>query len=196
MSGPRPLRDPVAKLLEGLNQQRRADRTLYPTRVASRNPDGTVNFQRLDGECVERQPQCSVYEGQLVERPCKQFTLQGAAGLPMASAAHRLSELWLENIEPYPFVRGWSGTAIAHGKGFTARFAIDFLLEDGETINPGITVSAIRYLNAQTVELDLVIAADAELTRRAVLDPVTGLPTGEIVDRPLPVAIDNVGSPL
>lgn len=191
-----PLRSPVTKLNEAISQQRRSDRTHFPTRVVQRNADGTVDFQRLDGECIERSPQCAVYAGQIVERPCRQFNLQGAAGLPMASTGLRRDTLTVERLEPDTFARGWSGTVIVTGRGFTALTVIEFLLADLRTLNPSITVSEIRYVDAETLEVDLAVAVDADLTRIPLRDPVTGELTGEVVDVPLPIAYDNPGSPV
>jgi hypothetical protein len=163
-------------------------------RVEGRNTDGTVLLRRLDGECVERGPICSVYEGQLIELPCSPgFRQRGAAGIPQARTARTVATLWVESLDPEVFEPGATYDVTVSGHGFTPAFLLEFLLRDGETINPHVTVTSITYVDPETVELVVVVAAEAERTVRVYTDPVTGL---EVVETfPWPIAYDNPGLP-
>lgn len=155
-------------------------KTQRPMRVGTRNSDGTLNFRALNGECVERGSQCSMYEGQIVLQPCRPaFHLQGAAGLAMNSSRRAVAALWVESLDPDELPAGWAGTVTVTGQGFKPVTVIEFLALDGETINEDVTITEIRFVDTETLEVDVEVSEDAELS---------GIPW--------PIAFDNPGDPL
>lgn len=185
----------VEDVLAGIHKrQRREDAELRPTRIEGRNPDGTVRQRRLDGTCIERGPICSAYEGQIIEVPCNPgFRLRGAAGVPMSRIARTVATLWVERLDPEIFLPGTTYDVTVFGNGFTANTLIEFLLLDGETVNPHVTVESIGFVDANTLELVVVVAADAPLTVVVTIDPVTGLEVEKYF--PWPIAYDDPGAP-
>jgi hypothetical protein len=164
-----------------LDERRRVDAELRPTRVESRNDDGTLQIRPLHGECVARAPACGLYVGQTFESPCSApFRLVGAAGIPMVSSRRTAATMLVTSIDPSLFSRGQSYTVTITGLGFTALSAFEFLMPGTETINPDVTITDTRYISATECEVDITIAADADL-----------IPTGTG-----DLAYENVGLPI
>lgn len=179
-----PLRSPVGPLRRIFKTQARELSAYYtPKRVEGRNEDGTINVRPLVGECVERSNICTAYSGQLIEVPCGNgFNLLGATGTAMATTSHVSTRPWVESVEPHIFRRGSTYTAVIIGRGFLPSFDIDFLTpEEGSlTINPSIMKLAVRVIDEEDAEVDLLVAADAPL----IVLTLAG------------IAFDNVGSAL
>jgi len=154
----------------------------YPmdTPSISRETDGTLLVQRLDGECISREGACARYVGQIVELPCRPpFTLRGASGIAMRSSRRTVSTMWVESLSPDSYEQGQSYTVTVTGYGFTASSVVEFLLPETDTIHPGITITEIRLIDAETLEVDIDVAVDAVL-----LDELAGW-----------IAYDDLGAP-
>jgi len=177
------LRSPIAPLRKILGRQSRDLSAYYtPKRVEGRNEDGTINVRPLVGECVERSNICTAYAGQLIEVPCGNgLGLLGATGTAMARTSRVSAQPWVESVEPHIFHRGSSYTVTIAGRGFLPSFDVDFLNpESVGTVNPNIMKLAVRVLDAETAEVDILVAEGAPL----IVLTLAG------------IAFDNVGSPL
>ena len=151
-------------LVQVLDYRRKLDAELRPTRVQSRNEDGTLQVRPLHGECVVRSPGCGLYVGQEFEQPCSApFRLVGAAGIPMVSRRRDAALMTVTSLSPSSFARGATYTVIVTGTGFTPASVFEFLLPGTETVNPDVTITETRYVSATQCEIDITIAADADL---------------------------------
>lgn len=170
--------DQLAALLD---MRRRVDAEMRPTRVEARNPDGTLQLRRLDGECSARGPVCGLYVGQVVDAPCAApWKLSGAAGIGMAREHRAAATMAVTAIEPSLFDPGASLTVTITGLGFLPISVFEFLVPGTEDLNDDITVDEIRYISDTECEVDITVAADA-----AVIAAETG-----------DIAFDNPGEPL
>lgn len=145
-----------------LDERRRIDAEIRPARVEARNDDGTLQMRLLHGECVATSPACGLYVGQVVEVPCSApFKHLGAAGIPMYRQSREAALMHVESLTPSIYERGFSGTVIVAGRGFTPVSAFEFLLPGTEEVNPGITTDEIRFVSATECEWDITVAADS-----------------------------------
>lgn len=155
----RRLNDSLARVLD---ERRRIDAEIRPARVEARNDDGTLQLRPLHGECVATAPACGLYVGQVVEVPCSApFKHLGAAGIPMWRQSRAANLMHVESLEPSIYARGFSGTVIVTGLGFTPVSAFEFLLPGTEDVNEDITTDEIRYVSETECEWDITVAADA-----------------------------------
>lgn len=172
------------ELRDILRRRTRDDAEMRPQRMVGRNTDGTVNWRRLDGECIERGDVCSAYDGQVVELPCAPpFRSMGASGIPARRIGRRSAVLWLESLDPSLLMPGESYTIELTGKGFLDTFDIDFLVPGSpgtRTLNPYILKLDVRVTDGEHAEVDVEVLAGA---------PPIDLGRGR-------VAYENVGSPL
>lgn len=179
-----PLRSPIAPLRKILGRQARDLSAYYtPKRVEGRNEDGTINVRPLVGECVERSNICTAYSGQLIEVPCGNgFNLLGATGTAMVRTSRVAAQPWVESLDPSTYRRGSTYTVTITGRGFLPSFNIDFLSpgEGSSEVNPYILKLDVRYIDAETAEVDIAVDTDAPLILLTLAD----------------IAFDNVGSPL
>lgn len=174
----RRLNDSLARVLD---ERRRIDAEIRPARVEARNDDGTLQLRPLHGECVQTAPACGLYVGQVVEVPCSApFKHLGAAGISMARQSRLAALMHVESLTPSSYERGFSGTVIVTGQGFTPVSAFEFLLPGTEEVNPGITTDEIRFNSATECEWDITVAEDA-----AVIPAGTG-----------DISYENVGLPI
>lgn len=135
-----------------------------PKRVEQRNADGTINVRRLDGECVERSNICSAYTGQIIQVPCGAgFRNLGAAGTAMVRIQRTAPTMWVETVDPSSLNPGASYTVTITGRGFRTTSQFEFLLPDSDEINPDITITDSTYISATEFELEITVAADADL---------------------------------
>jgi len=137
---------------------------VLPSIVVGRNEDGSAQLLGLHGECVARGG-AGGYQGEIVTRLPSLTGRQGTTGAALLSNRGSLGTVWLEAVDPYPLPRGASGlTVTLTGGGFTANTLFDFLAEGSEDdLNPDVTVTGRTFLDSETVELTVSVAADADL---------------------------------
>lgn len=137
---------------------------VLPSIVVGRNEDGSAQLLGLHGECAARGG-AGGYQGEIVTRLPSLTGRQGTTGAALLSNRGSLGTVWLEAVDPYPLPRGASGlTVTLTGGGFTANTLFDFLAEGSEDdLNPDVTVTGRTFLDSETVELTVSVAADADL---------------------------------
>lgn len=163
-------RDLATTLGKLLDRRKRDEAELRPALVASRNTDGTVNLRPQDGECEIRGGINTDRAGSIVVSPSsKAFNRRGTAGI--AAIARRFSSgaLWVEALDPAEFAQGFVGDVTVEGRGFRPGMRFEFLLPDGVTIHPGITITATTFVSVSAYTLSITVAYDAALVDGAPL---------------------------
>lgn len=168
MAAEREQRRVVAALRKVLDRREQERAPVRLQRVLGRNEDGTTRQQRLDAECVTRSAPNNTYGGQITAEPAgSAFSRRGTAGAALVQQVGSSRDvLWLERLVPDTYSPGELVTVQAIGRGFQPTTRIDFLLPGGpRLINEDITILDIRYIDPQTLELDIQVAPAARLLR-------------------------------
>lgn len=129
---------------------------VHASRVTGRNDDGTLQLQRVDGECVARGCATAEGVGEIVRRPAGPcWQNQGTSGVALAEARGTGRVLWVQRIEPSFYAPGESYTVTVTGRGLSQATVFDFLLPASEEVTPYIVQTAQRFVDAQTIEIDI-----------------------------------------
>ena len=163
--------DPLIRTLAELFERREAAAApVRPARIFERFDDGTVGYLPMDADCVERGGVDSGAVGDRVTRSKDHaFASYGTALAAVLAASSSVRTVLVERIVPDVYRPGDVVTATIEGRGFTPATRFEFLLPDSREINPHITQTAARFVDGETIELDLAIDADAPPIVRAGL---------------------------
>lgn len=176
------LRSPLAPIRRVFRQQAHEQSRYYENkRVEGRNFDGTISVRPLTGECVERSNICTAYDGQIIQVPCGNgLGNLGAAGSAMARTSQQAGTIWVESLDPNELPAGLTTAVTVIGRGFRETSVFEFLRPGTNEVNDDITIDAATYISETEFELQVAVAADADL----ITDGRGGL------------AYDNPGAPL
>ena len=139
-------------------------------RVEGRNPDGTTILRFLDGTCEARLGVTGGRKGEVVTAAPSSLGFRGTAGIAFApsTATATGGDLWLERLEPDVFEPGQDVTVHVVGRGFRPSTRFDFLRAPGSLeIHAFIEILETRFIDSETVEMDLRINDNAPVIERA-----------------------------
>lgn len=161
----------VVRALRDVFEQREHKRAaIRASLVVGRNEDGTTRLQRLDGECVARGCVTPEGAGEVTRRPAGPcWQNQGTTGVALLTFRGSGRVLWVESIEPAFYAPGESYTVTVTGRGLTATTVFDFLGPGSEEVSPWITQTAVRWVSAEEMEIDLEVDAAAPAMVEAAL---------------------------
>ena len=144
---------------------RGTSRLVFPRagRVEGRNTDGTTRLRFLDGSCEARLGITGARTGEVVLAEPTTLRTRGTAGVPVASLIASRTSLWVERLEPSELCAGQEQVATVIGRGFNASTRFEFLLPDSAEIHPGISILEQSLIDAEHVELRLVVDAESPL---------------------------------
>lgn len=160
----------VAEVLRELLERREQKR--IPARVArvvGRNSDGSARLQRLDGECVARGDSPG-YVGEMVIEFPSLLGRDGTRGNATVRSSRSLTNLSqsaifrVSSISPSVLPRGSVGLVVTvTGRGLSATMQFAFGIPGALDVNPDVTVTAVTFVDTETIELTVDVAADADL---------------------------------
>jgi len=169
--------DPLFRKLRQITKDDiRSSRVVTPAVITGRSTDGRVRVRLSEG-------QCSVSAGRLRQAPGDVALVtptsgvlrreQGTAGAGLAESTSTAPPLlWVESVEPNAFERGFEGTVVITGRGFSGSTSFQFLVDQAGELapHPGITITSTEIVDDTTAELEVLVDVDA--------DPVDEAPLG------------------
>lgn len=146
----------------------KARRGLPSLLVMGRNTDGTAQTRNDDGECIGRS-RTDAFIGQRIRSVDNSMLDVGTSGISLNSRRGSRPLLWVESLDPRDLPTGETTTVTITGWGFSETTVFDFLLPGTSDVHPDITQVEQRFVDAFTVEIDVLVAAAAELFEDAPL---------------------------
>lgn len=152
----------VVEALQRVFERREQKRLpVRPARVVGRNVDGTAQLQRLDGECVARGG-VSGYAGEIVVELPSLVDRRGTTGIGALERRGTTSIYKVTGLEPSILPRGSVGLTVAvTGVGLSPSMVYGFGMPGTREVNPDVTITAVSFLSATSVELTVDVAEDA-----------------------------------
>lgn len=175
-------RDASRALAALLDYRERKGAEVRPSRVVAHDTDGAALLERLDGECVVRGGAGGLVGEIVVELPSL-LNRRGTTGVAAVRQTVALATLWLDRLDPDWLPQGSAGLVVdVYGSGFTPTTIFGFGVPGGgDSLNPDVTILSTTFVSASRCQLEVDVAADANLWP----DPETGEP------RRLPVFYDD-----
>jgi len=148
-------------LRRAFDERAERDRSVRPGRVVGRATDGRTLVLDLTGECIQATGS-SGYTGEIVTQLPALLNRQGTAGVAVLARRDSAPLLWVTALDPDYFTPGATGLVVTvSGHGFSSATRFHFLLPGSEEIHPDITLVGSTYVDSETFELLLNIAAGA-----------------------------------
>jgi hypothetical protein len=158
---------PARRVAEVLRRTRREDarrtRQIREAVVDGRNTDGTLRLTHLDGTCTLTGEIGPEGRGDVISLPTGPLANRGTTGVAGISLHRETATIWVERLDPDTYAPGEAYTVDVIGRGFSEATVFDFLRPGTEEVNPDITIVEQRFITAQLVELDITVAAGAQI---------------------------------
>ncbi len=145
----------VEELAKLLDRRRDSERDLTPRRVVGRNPDGTLNVESQDGECVERWTGNERVDQITLLPDRSAFADRGATAV--ASSSSGLGLIWLESQEPEVLRAGATQIVRITGRGFSSSLELTYLKADLSD-HPQVSVGDLTVIDSETLEVEVTVA--------------------------------------